>query len=90
MTLNLGLRLDFPWSFVIADVSRPIIGVDFIVHYDFLVDLQNRKLLDRNTRMSVNERHPQYENIASIKLINNSSRYHDILQKFPEILDPSV
>ncbi|KAF7263216.1 hypothetical protein GWI33_003487, partial [Rhynchophorus ferrugineus] len=46
------------------------------------------KLVDRNTRISVNGRQPQYENVASIKLINNSSRYHDILQKFPEITRP--
>ncbi|KAF7278411.1 hypothetical protein GWI33_008447 [Rhynchophorus ferrugineus] len=66
MTLNLGLRCDFPWNFVIADVSRPVIAVDFMVHYDLLVDLRNRKLVD--TRMSVNGRQPQYENITSIKL----------------------
>ena len=33
LTLNLGLRRDFTWRFVIADVSKPIIGVDFLSQF---------------------------------------------------------
>jgi hypothetical protein len=29
LSLNLGLCQDFTWRFVVADVTRPIIGVDF-------------------------------------------------------------
>lgn len=30
LTLNLGLRRQFPWRFIIADVSRAILGADFL------------------------------------------------------------
>ena len=45
-SLNLGLRRDFTWRFVIADVDLPIIGVDLLSHYGLLVDCRNNRLLD--------------------------------------------
>jgi hypothetical protein len=33
LSLNLGLRRDFTWRFVIADVTSPLIGADFLTHY---------------------------------------------------------
>jgi len=38
LTLNLGLRRMFTWKFVIADVSKPIIGIDFLAFFGLLVD----------------------------------------------------
>lgn len=37
--LNLGLRRDFFWSFIIADVSMPIIGSDFLSYYNLTVGI---------------------------------------------------
>ena len=33
LTLSLGLRRPFPWVFIITDVQRPILGVDFLRHF---------------------------------------------------------
>jgi len=41
LTLNLGLRRPFTWNFVIADISKPIIGADFLAHFNLMVDLKN-------------------------------------------------
>ncbi|VUZ44866.1 unnamed protein product [Hymenolepis diminuta] len=46
VTLDLGLRRTFRWIFTIADVSKPIIGADFLCHFGFLLDLCRKKLLD--------------------------------------------
>ena len=46
ITLNLGLRQDFCWRFLIADVSKPILGADFLAHHNLLPDLTNRRLVD--------------------------------------------
>ena len=40
-TLNFGLRREFTWRFVIADVARPIIAADVLIYYGLLVDLRN-------------------------------------------------
>ena len=38
LTFNLGLRRTFHWVFLVADVTTPIIGADFLRHFDLLVD----------------------------------------------------
>ncbi|GFV19909.1 hypothetical protein TNCV_4224101 [Trichonephila clavipes] len=40
--LNLGLRRPFIWTFIIADVSFPIIGADFLKHFNLLIDLKKK------------------------------------------------
>lgn len=53
MELNLKLRRTFTWTFVIADVSQPIIGADFLAHYELMVDLSGRKLIDKVPSLNV-------------------------------------
>ncbi|GFV75378.1 retrovirus-related Pol polyprotein from transposon 17.6 [Trichonephila clavipes] len=43
--LNLGLRRPFIWTFIIADVSSPITGADFLKHFNLLIDLKKKKAL---------------------------------------------
>lgn len=50
--LNLGLRRDFTWNFLIADVQTIIIGADFLYHYKLLVDISGRALIDKITGLS--------------------------------------
>jgi hypothetical protein len=38
LSLNLGLCRDFTWRFVVAHVTHPLIGVDFLSHFGLLVD----------------------------------------------------
>ncbi|GFT73462.1 transposon Tf2-9 polyprotein [Trichonephila clavipes] len=42
--LNLGLRRPFIWTFIIADVSSPIIGADFLKHFNLLMTLRKKDL----------------------------------------------
>lgn len=54
ITVTLGLRRSFEFSFTIAEVTKPIIGADFLEFYGILVDLKNRKLIDSITKMKTN------------------------------------
>ncbi|MBM6549461.1 hypothetical protein, partial [Streptococcus dysgalactiae] len=51
LTLNLSPRREFPWMFVIAEVPLAILGIDFLEHFDLLVDSRRRALIDRTTGM---------------------------------------
>ena len=51
LTLNLGLRCTFRWIFIIADVSKPLLGADFLHHFGVLVDIAHGKLVDTNTHL---------------------------------------
>ena len=53
LTLDLGLRRTCRWIFTIAEVSTPILGADFLHHFNFLVDVNKRRLIDPLTNMSV-------------------------------------
>ncbi|XP_018782904.1 PREDICTED: uncharacterized protein LOC108965141 [Bactrocera latifrons] len=61
LKLNLNLRREFVWKFVIADVSQAIIGADFLSVFDLLPDLNRHRLLDRRTALKT---------MGSIKSIN--------------------
>ena len=52
MTLNLGLRRDFCWRFLIADVSKPILGADFLAHFNLLPDFTHCRLMDSITLLT--------------------------------------
>ncbi|GFW50562.1 retrovirus-related Pol polyprotein from transposon 17.6 [Trichonephila clavipes] len=49
--LNLGLRRPFIWTFITADVSSPIIGADFLKHFNLLIDLKKKRLVDVETSL---------------------------------------
>ena len=53
LTLNLGLRRNFRWVFVVAETSTPILGADFLRHFGLLVDLKYNKLTDSTTSLTV-------------------------------------
>lgn len=53
LKLNFNLKRSFQWTFVIADVSMPIIGADFLNHTGLLVDIQRQRLLDPITTLHI-------------------------------------
>ncbi|CAB3379534.1 Hypothetical predicted protein [Cloeon dipterum] len=84
MTLNLGLRRDFTWNFIVADVGKPIIGMDLLHHYDLLVDPKRRKLIDGVTKLSVSGVSSRGA-WPSVKTVSGSGPFLDILKKFPNL-----
>lgn len=85
--LDLGLRREFNWQFLIGNVSTPIIGADFLYAFDLVPDLRRRCLHDMKTNLHYTGTVANPE-VYSIKLINGDSPYHDILKKFPELIKP--
>ena len=66
-SLNLGLRRDFVWHFVIAVVGLPIIGPDLLSNYELLVDCRNNRLLDGVTSLSTPHATPRRTTIGSTR-----------------------
>jgi cleavage and polyadenylation specificity factor subunit 1 len=84
MSLNLGLRRDFKWRFLIADVSNPIIGTDFLAHYKLLPDLSQGRLLDSTTLLT-SKGEVTACRVPSINTVAGTSVYHQFLQQFPNV-----
>lgn len=87
LILDFKLRRPFRWSFILANVSQPILGADFLTHYKLLVDLSNRKLIDGLTNLRTIGSISSIV-LPSINTYENSHVYHDILSQFPELTKP--
>lgn len=86
LNLDFGLRRVMEWIFVIADVSVPILGVDFLSHFNLLVDVKANKLIDKTTNVKSNA------TVSSIaqqppKLFINAvtDAFEKLLSEFPEL-----
>ncbi|XP_063370343.1 uncharacterized protein LOC134658621 [Cydia amplana] len=89
--LDFGLRRIFEWRFTVADVSKPIIGVDFLIFYNLLVDCRNQKLIDKTTSLFTDAQQVSAaETISSIRTTStNDSMYTLLLRDFPDITRPA-
>ncbi|XP_035893091.1 uncharacterized protein LOC118503760 [Anopheles stephensi] len=82
-TLDLGLRRTFLWSFVIADVGSAIIGADFLQHFNLLVDLRRKCLVDALTKLSTPGETDHELQEPTVKVCDSSSPFADLLKEFP-------
>ncbi|GBP96179.1 hypothetical protein EVAR_46832_1 [Eumeta japonica] len=90
LELNLSLRRAYPWRFVVANVTKPIIGADFLQFYNLMVDIRNRRLIDNTTTLSTSGSDAiSSSTISSVKILNGDTRYDKLLAKFPDITQPS-
>jgi len=80
--LNLRLRRDFTWRFVIADVELPIISVNLLSHYGLLVECRKNRLFDGVTSLST----PSLiapPAVPSVKVIAGGTPPDSLLEEFP-------
>ncbi|EFN60762.1 hypothetical protein EAG_11057, partial [Camponotus floridanus] len=84
---NFGLRRTFLWRFIIADVTQPLIGADFLSFYHLLPDLQKGRLIDGKTGLYTQKLKSVVKkgNISSIKILPKQAKYHNLLSEFPDI-----
>lgn len=92
ISVSLNLRRDFRWPFIIADVTQPIIGVDFLTHFNLLVDVRNNCLIDKLTNLKSSGHFSRdLPNITNICLLpKDDSPYQKILAEYPSITNPSL
>ena len=49
-----ALRRSYSWNFVVADVSMPILGIDFLSHFNIIINCGNSTITDQDTNLSSN------------------------------------
>ncbi|GBO28084.1 hypothetical protein AVEN_171904-1 [Araneus ventricosus] len=86
LSLNIGLRIIFPWSFIIADVSRPILGADFLTHYGIIIDLKSKSLKDQQTTLTSTGQ-ISTDNTPSITALKLSLNFNDLIREYNDIFD---
>ena len=84
------LRLDLApagrltWAFVVADVDKAILGMDFLSAHDFLVDPRRRRLFHRPSD-TVLHAEPCKRSTPLITSLRQPTGYETLLQEFPAL-----
>ena len=89
LTLDLGLRRQFPFVFTIAQVQHPILGIDFLQHFDILVDVRSRKLIDRATTLMTIGKATSINSIGLRLALPPRVDFTELLSQLPSILSPN-
>jgi hypothetical protein len=84
----MGLRQNFTWRVVVADVTHPIIGVDFLSYFGLIVDCRNNRLLDRATSLSASAKTAS-EHIPDVQTISDGTPADSLLAEFPDLTRPA-
>ncbi|CAI2738444.1 unnamed protein product, partial [Dicrocoelium dendriticum] len=89
LTLDLGLRRTFRWVFTVAAVPFAIIGIDFLRHFDLLVDAKRQMIVDTATKLSVRGITADVTSISPVYAFpQTSSDYANLLSQYPKLVQP--
>lgn len=90
LSLNLGLRRKFTWRFVVTDITKPIIGANFLAIFGILPDLKSyrSRTTDSITVLKVPYQLLLSNIISDIKELPVDSMRADTLKEFPILTKP--
>ena len=78
----------YQWKFVIAEVSRPLLGADFLRSNSLLVDVKGKRLVDAASYHSVPLSSTRVT-APRLDAISSSTDQYDLLAEFPDITTPN-
>lgn len=92
LTLDFGLGRVYSWDFLIADVTQPIIGMDFMGFYHWNIDAGSNVIVDQFTLNAAKcDMNSSKKNNKSLQkcalLMDEKCSYATLLRKFPELLE---
>ena len=88
--VDVGLKREYPWTFIVADVKQPIIGADFLIHYNLLVDLRSRCLRDMRTGLAIAASLSSIRPLSLNRVDTVQNEYTKLLGQFPELTRPTT
>ena len=79
----------YEWDFTIAEVTRPLLGADFLRDNSLLVDLKGKQLVDAATFSSA-PLTPTFTPAPQLHAVtSHTNKYDQLLAEFPEIITPT-
>lgn len=84
-----SLRRSFLWSFVVADVTQPILGTDFLSAHALVIDCKNNSLVDQSTNIRTHLNTSTAKFLSySINFSQVDSRVRTLLDTYPTLTAP--
>ena len=71
-------------------VKQPILGADFLVHYNLLVDFSGRCLHDMRTGLAIAATFFSIKPLSLNRIDSTSNEYTELLNLFPELTRPTM
>ena len=78
----------FQWQFIVAEVSIPLIGADFLEHFHLLVDVANRHLVNTTTLASTTFTAAPAD--LTLQINNAKDDYTSLGFSFPKVFWPEL
>ena len=88
--VDVGLKRDYAWTFIVADIKQVIIGADFLIHYSLLVDLKSRCLRDMRTGLAIPATLSSIKPLSLNRVHTAHNDYTKLLGQFPELTRPTT
>jgi hypothetical protein len=87
LTIDIGLRREYRWLLLVADIGQPILGADFLSHFNLLIDMGKKTIKDGTTTLDKNCRVVNAINFAITTEIpdNIPNCYQEMLNKFLDL-----
>ena len=73
----------YKWDFIVADVSIPIIGADFLASFNLLVDVANCRLVNASTLASTAVAAAPAD--LALQIDDSSNTYSSLKSSYPEV-----
>ena len=89
LLLYLGIDHKFTWTFIVKDVSKPILGADFLYYSDLLIDLARKCFINGQTFSSTSF-HISHDQAIAFCYLVKPSIYHSLLQSFFPLTKPCL
>ena len=86
-----SLKRSFSWTFVVADITNPLLGFDFLNEFGLIIDCKNKTIYDPLTatkkELILNTTSPVNVVINKVEL---PTFIQTSLDKYPEIISPHI
>ena len=80
--VDVGLKREYPWTFIVADMQQPIIGADFLIHYILLRDMR--------TGLAIAASLSSIKPLSLNRVDTVQNEYTKLLGQFPELTRPTT
>ena len=78
------------WPFIVAKVSRPLVGADFLRHSGLLVDVRHRRLIQADTGTTVSLSTVARKDSTIISVVHSACTYTTWLgERYPDLVRPT-
>ena len=90
-TVDVGLKREYSCTFIVVDIKQPILGVDFLIHYNLglLVDLQGGRLRDMRTGFAIQATLSSIKPLSLNHIDSIRNKYTELLNQLPELTRPA-